>query len=643
LDWVASSPSAARRGLRAARAGRQQPSLAVGAVCVACALTLGAPSASAVGRPPAPLDAAKPVTSYRLDARLDAQHHSVHARETIFFRNVSQRPLDELWFHLYLNAFENERTLYLRDAGGRSGKRLGAPGHLRVLWLKSARYGAVDLWKASAPHSPHDARDRTDIRVPLPDALPPGETIELELEFEAQLPQIVERTGYEGSFHLVAQWFPKLARLEPGGTFVHFAFHPHAEFFADFGEYEVRLDVPEEHVVGSTGELQLENKKAGRAHYRARASGVHDFAWTSAPALALEKRHKGAIEVSMLGPQGQTRALGTIDRTLDAALPYYQTAYGAYPYPTLTVVQPPSEAGRSGGMEYPTFFTAGGSALMGRLGVRWLETVTAHELAHQWFYGLVATNEAEYPFLDEGLTSHAEWRFLEHAYGAGSQIDLLGFRVSRAAVGRYSGLSVGPEELVAQPARDFSSFRSLAGQVYGKTALALETLRRVYGPVAFDAALRAYAIEKRFRHPKPREFYESIERGLGTQARRALETLLARRGRLDVRVGEITTRHDWSCVTILTGGNVVLPLEVEIEFTDGRKQLHFFADPRPLEKLEFAHDLPIAVVRADPEQKLFIDENLLNNRGFPNGKPAPTATAARLSWLGQWALRVLRP
>ncbi len=168
--------------------------------------------------PPAP----QPVASYTLEARLDAKFHRISASGTIRFKNPSARPTRELYFHLYLNAFSNEDTLFLRNHGGRSGTLRGSTGSVEISRLTSRAFGSDNLWEKAAAHSPGDEKDRTDIRVPLPRPLKGGEEVVFEIEFEAQLPEIVERTGYHGDFHLIAQWFPKLAKREADGTWAHF-------------------------------------------------------------------------------------------------------------------------------------------------------------------------------------------------------------------------------------------------------------------------------------------------------------------------------------------------------------------------------------------------------------------------------------
>ncbi|MBL8743410.1 MAG: M1 family peptidase, partial [Myxococcales bacterium] len=185
----------------------------------------------------------RPVASYTLAASLDVDRHVISGTGSIMFVNVSDAPLSALFVHLYLNAFEHERTVFRRERslGFRGWDRVDEPGHVavkRFRWREESR----ELWPAGA-HTPGDPEDRTDIEVPLPRPIRPGETATFEIEFESQLPSVVLRTGFAGSFHMAGQWFPKLAKLEPDGTFAHFPFQRFSEFYADFGDYDVTIDV----------------------------------------------------------------------------------------------------------------------------------------------------------------------------------------------------------------------------------------------------------------------------------------------------------------------------------------------------------------------------------------------------------------
>lgn len=592
-----------------------------------------------------------PTTSYRIAARLDEVRHVVHANATITWLNRSSRPTSELWFHGYLNAF-TPGSLFLTSESGasRSGPKAGKPGALVVHALRIPALGGGDLWPSAAPHSPGLPNDRTDLRLPLPRPVLPGERLEIEVEFSAELPEIVERTGYHGDYHLVAQWYPKLARLEPDGTWAHFPFHPFAEFYSDFGDYEVELDVPRAHVVGASGQLERLGADGERATYRASLRGAVDFAWVSAPELfARTEQVDGTLVRLLLSTDDpNTPHLTAASETLR----YLSRTCAPYPYETLTIVEPPEGAARSAGMEYPSFVTTSAAGIYDQLGMRLAELTTVHEVGHQWFQGLLATDERRFPFLDEGVNSYFEARILDELHGGGGMLDWPGFRVSRAHSTRLHAVATrGRRRALHLPAADYPTFGSLSAHVYARTALTLDTLARAFGRERVDGALGDYCSESAGLHPTPRNLYEALaarigDAGLGRESALALvERLFEQPVHFDLAVGGIETRargpRSFSSQVRIDGWTLPLPFEVELRFADGSR-MRLPSSAVRAGNLRFEHDAALRRVVLDPEAKLLLDEDLGNNRrnvGAPTERPY--LTEATLAGLVQLLLRGL--
>ncbi|MFS8065858.1 MAG: M1 family peptidase, partial [Byssovorax sp.] len=210
------------------------------------------------------------VASYTLRASLDPAKHTLHGEGRIVWKNASRAPVSELWVHLYLNGFKNEKTLFQRVPlqDFRGNDTVSEHGHITVKRFAVREMDGQDLWPGAARTSPGDPDDETDIRVPLPRPVEPGATITADIAWDEQLPAITFRTGHLGNFHFFGQWFPKIARLEPDGHFAHFAFHHLSEFYADFGAYDVTIDTPDSLVVGATGRLEGEVRTSGRIERR---------------------------------------------------------------------------------------------------------------------------------------------------------------------------------------------------------------------------------------------------------------------------------------------------------------------------------------------------------------------------------------
>ena len=611
------------------------------------------------------------VASYEIDAKLDADLHRVQGRETIRFVNASRAPLGELWFHLYLNAFKNDKTLFLRSpfGAGRSGDKAREYGYVDVKRLSVVGGDGDDLWAKRDRHSPGDPDDETDIRVPLATPLEPGASLTLELSFEDQMPEIVERTGYAGSFHFFGQWFPKLARLEPDGRFTHFAFHPQSEFYADFGDYDVRLDVPAAYRVGATGSLTLSRESNGRKQLEYRAENVHDFAWTAWDRFETRSERIAGTQVTLLYPPHQERNAEAELASVRFALPHFNRLYGAYPYPNLTVVHPPESAGNAGGMEYPELITSGGPWFSTIGGARALDVVTTHELGHQWFYGLLASNEHASPFLDEGFNSYAEAEALESQYGPGSVFDGFGLRASSTALNRVFSAARGGDEPVAQGAADFSSFRSMGALVYSRTAITLATIERVYGRARFQRAFGLYTRSQRFKHPTFQDFLANISGELDASAISALTTALFERGTVDYLVRDISNAPVTSAAGVFDGpsgrenkkpeashanseftsravvfrhGSLQLPVDIALAFEDGTKQMRHWDGVGSSFEVTNSGPSRLVSIDIDPDERVLLEDDRSNNWFSTAGAAAPRCLD-QLLFAAQTAFGALSP
>lgn len=597
--------------------------------------------------PPAPAPAPAPLTaprvaSYTLEARLDVPSHLITGKGTLVWTNTASEPTRELWFHLYLNAFKNDKTLFLRSpfGAGRSGEHGSDYGYIDVSRLSVRELGGKDLWPDAARTSPGDPDDQTDIRLPLPSEVAPGATLTIDFEWTSRLPSIVERTGYSGSFHLLGHWFPKLARREPDGRWAHFSFHPQAEFYADFGRYEVTLDVPANMVVGATGRQSRSESDGQRRRLTFEADSVHDFAWTAWPEFKEKQQVIEGVEVRLLYPPGHDENARASLSALRFALPRFNRLYGSYPHPTLTVVHPPEHARNAGGMEYPTLITTGGPWWASWSGVRAVEGVTVHELGHQWFQGIVASNEYDWPFLDEGLNTFAEVRALDAAYGPGSLVSFGGLSISGSAARRAVAIPSGHDNPIAQPAARFSSFDSVGALIYARTAIALETVGNAWGHDALERAFASYTRRERFRHPTPKSFLDEVRQQLGADAHDALHGALFDKGWVDyelsdldcVRVtapggvfGDDAERKsverdpgagspEHSCRALVRRkGTLRFPVDVELIFDGGRRERRRWEGREEWTTFDATGPEEVVAAIVDPERSILLDESFGNN------------------------------
>jgi hypothetical protein len=592
------------------------------------------------------------VASYEIRARLVPATRTIEATERLRWTNDSSSAVSELPFHLYMNAFKNDRTTFMKESGGRHrGSRAGEDDWGRIDVRRVGLAGGADLTGTMAFLRPDDGNegDETVMCVTLPEPVGPGATVELDVEFAVRLPRIFARSGYSGDFYMAGQWFPKIGVLRDGAWNCH-QYHANSEFFADFGAYRVELIVPEAYVVGATGRRVSERRNGDGTKTLVHVQeDVHDFAWTACPEF-VEFRERFVLEdppvdteMILLVHKAHLNSRERYARALRQGLEYYSRSYGPYPYATITLVDPAPGAAGAVGMEYPTLFTAGTTSWMPP-GALFPEMVTIHEFGHGYWYGIVASNEFEEAWLDEGVNSYSEIKALERYYGEDrSMLDVQGIRLGDRASHRLRVAGSGRFDPVLRDSWSFVSGGSYGMNVYSKAALMLLTLERRLGEDVMARVMRTYYERWKFRHPRSEDFIRVAEEVGGQDLGWFFDQALRSPDRLDYGVSELTAREVEapgglsgkapagpapkariyrSEVVAARYGEWVFPQELLVTFSDGRKVRQSW-DGKDRWK-RFVYELPVKAVRAevDPDRKLVLDTNALNDSRLlePGGK-----------------------
>jgi hypothetical protein len=480
-----------------------------------------------------------PRTQYTLFALLEPEAHRLQGHAVIDFVNTTTVPVRELVLHLYPNAFAHPETVFAQEGGLRlRNLPLKRKGSLRMVSLTSA--ANVDLLaRADRELVP---RDQTQLRVPLPEPVPAGARLQVRARFEVLLPSLVARMGQgedgDGQdFNMIAQWFPKLAKLMPDATWRSTPYHGAGEFDADFADYELTVHVPADYVVAAPGVRAAACKDPSPLlSVGARFLGLRsehytlvralDIAWAAAPELQrVEHRRKGsAFTVEAYAPRG-ARALAERQAELAArALDELSALLGPYPHQRLVIVIPPPHGAGAAGMEYPglivgwtatpwaTFFPAASAH----------DVVTTHEVAHQWFPLIVASNEVANPVLDEGLAEWLGLHLLRDRYGHASEWSVLGVQASQLLglpLDAFDVTRASFETRYGVPSSWLPASKveldDLAHAMYLRPAIALEALAKQHGRTRLLRMLRSYASQHRFAHVKPSDLENALDAEYG--------------------------------------------------------------------------------------------------------------------------------
>jgi hypothetical protein len=650
--------------------------------------------------PPLPERSARNA-SYSIDARLDPVKHTIDGRLLLEWRNITDVATDTFPFHLYWNAFRNTLSTSARGEGRRSARpgrgededRGFGWTHVRAVRLEGA--SQVDLTPTLTYVQPDDgnADDRTVMQVKTPAPVAPGATARFAIEWSARIPcGEVGRSGWVHDYNFIVQWFPKIGVLQKSGWNAH-QFHPWSEFFSDYGVYDVRLTLPAGFVVGATGRLLGQTTGAdGSETFRFVQEDVHDFAWTASRRFVEKKgRFDDAgyppVEIRLLV---QPEHAHLSDRYIEATKTCLRS-YGAwsapYPYPQVTVVDPAWNSA-SGGMEYPTLFT-GGTTAWAPPELRSPEGVTIHECGHQFWYGLVGNNEFEEAWLDEGFNTYHTEKAAVLALGPNGWGRRY-FGVSTPARGSRGGWPVvapgvligrgeetlaglrraGKTDVMARRSWEYRTAEAYSLNSYGKPALSLQTLEGLVGDETMTRILRTYARRYRFGHPTSEDFITVVNEVTGRDYRWFFDETWFSSNLLDYAVSVRNERPrtlagfldgkgggppepapkaspspkdddsvgSWeSEVTVERRGEVRMPIELLVEFSDRRQQRETWDGQDRWKRFRYAG--PAKVIRAvvDPQHKLALDVDPSNNGWLDEqgvARRAATKWSARfLFWL----------
>lgn len=581
------------------------------------------------------------VVAYRIDARLDPARKSVDATESLTYHNLTGQPLQVFPFHLYLNAFQPKSTFMTEvRLNGTRGMGPGSgwdPKHYGAIEVKSLEVvGQGDLTREMQFIEPDDGNhdDHTVFQVKLPKPIPPGGSVEFRFAFHDQLPEVVERTGYKRNFFMIGQWFPKVGVWWHGAWNCH-QFHATSEFFADFGAFDVKTTVPADYVLGSTGDpVATAHNPDGTKTVTWHAEDIHDFSWTASPDFHLVEDSwtgsAGTVKIHLLMSPGNLRQTQRYLDSLKGTLDRFDRWYGPYPYDRITVVDPPHGGLDAGGMEYPTLIT-GGAVWWEPRGVRETEIVTEHEFGHQYWYGMVATNEFEEAWMDEGINSYSEAKILDSLYGRGqSAVNLLGMTADDAGLLRLEYLNEPDTDPMTRFAYKYMNSSAYGGVTYGKTATVLLTLEGLIGEDAMRQAMHTYFMRYRFTHPAGEDFLKTIEEVSGQNLRWYYDQAVSGTNILDYEALSIRSdRVDWyeknpprakegqtlyrDIVLVHRKGNFIFPVELEVKFSNGeRVREHWDGRDR---WMRYVYEKKARVVSAevDPDHKVPLDRDFFNN------------------------------
>jgi hypothetical protein len=559
---------------------------------------------------------------YTLEARLDEERDVLIGAGVLEYQNNSAEALDEIYFHLYLNAFRPN------SVWARTERR----ENLQFQELDDTEAGfhrmgvlSVD-GEALQPRYPH-APDSTVVAYALPRALEPGASMTFEFEWEARPSTLCRRQCRQGRSYDFAHWYPRVAVFDRTGWATR-PLYPQGEMYGEYGTYHVTLDVADDQVIGATGvpvsgdpgwdaepdsplpeplyrrefygdatagaEVGLlEGAPAqGRKRVVFHAEDVHHFAWSTSPDYLYEGGRLGDVAIHVLYRPGDLDwDLGAAVERGERALGWLQETFGPYPWPQLTILH----RLESGGTEFPMVLM-NGSASQGLI---------IHEGSHQYAHGIFGNNEWREGWLDEGMASFLSGWFAE-SHGTPDVWPGVMSGVGSA----IRGGMVAP---VSTESKDFPDFRTYNLMTYSVPEAILYMLRRTLGDAAFSAGLHDYYETKALEHVTEADLRASMERASGEDLGWFFDQWFHTTGTLDYAVGGVEQTQEgdsWRTrVEVVREGDIWMPIDVQIG-----DEVRRLTAPAASQTVEIVTGGRPAVVALDPSYAL-LDVDRTNNEG----------------------------
>jgi hypothetical protein len=484
--------------------------------------------------------------NYSIDVSLNENSRTLSGKLSVDYINHSPDTLQYIWFHLWPNGYKNSGTAFSKQLAQLKDRTVKAGAMNENGFIDSLDF-SIDGKAATIEVDP----EHIDIvKLLLPAKLLPGKNVVITTPFKVKVPSYASRMGFSGDMYMISQWYPKPAVYDRKG------WHPipyldQGEFYSDYGSFKVNITVPAAYVIGATGTLQNQDESAkykelgkknlaknngkrvkwdfyqpaaanGFKTLSYQAENIHDFAWFADKDFiihydTMQLQSGKVIDVfSFFQPDGNKEWRNSVGFIKDAVT-RYSGWIGEYPYPVVNAVEGPAN-GSSGGMEYPmiTLITSP------EANKERLDAVITHEVGHNWFYGILGSNERDHAWMDEGINSYYQFRYEAEKYKTNSIFDnQIPREVKQKPVEEFVGIiynaiaQIPMKSPIETPSENFTSSEEYGITVYVKAAMWMYIMELSLGKENMEKAMHAYFNEWKFKHPYPEDLKSTFEHSTG--------------------------------------------------------------------------------------------------------------------------------
>jgi hypothetical protein len=522
--------------------------------------------------------------NYQMDIDFNAENHTFRGTQTLVYTNNSPDTLDHVFYHLYFNAFQPGSSMDVRS------RTIEDPDPRivdRIYNLKPDEIGFHKINKLTQDGEKLDLKiEGTVAEVKLAKPILPGKSATFEMNFNSQIPVQIRRSGRnneEGVDYTMTQWYPKLAEYDRDGW--HSEPYVAREFHGVFGTFNVNITIDSKYTIAGTGIVQNPEEvghgyaettaTSEKTTWRFKAENVHDFAWAADPEYNhLKTTLSNGTEIHFfhrndsLINQNWTRLVPFTEQMFNIM----NDKFGVYPYPQFSVIQ-----GGDGGMEYPMCTMISGTGGFGGL-----VSVTVHEAIHNWYYGVLASNEQKFPWMDEGFTTFAQNFALDSIFKRNK------FNPHERSHREYiSNVLSGKEEPLSTGADHYKTNSAYSSNAYSKGCVFLDQLSDIIGQETFDMAMIHYFNQWKFKHPTPQDFKRIMEKESRMELDWYFDAWIGTTKTIDYGIHTVSYNGKKTIVEIERIGSLPMPVEIKITSDKGIQYSYI-----PLEIMRGAKPVP---------------------------------------------------
>ena len=521
---------------------------------------------------------------YQMDIDMDVNTHKLQGTQRLVYFNNSPDALNRVFYHLYFNAFQpnsmmDVRNQTLPDADPRVGDRISK------LQKNEVGYQHIKSLKVDGQAVKYEVVG-TILEVDLNTPIAPNSSVTFDMEFEAQVPVQIRRTGRdnkEGIAYSMSQWYPKMCEYDYQGW--HANPYIGREFYGIWGDFDVKITIDKDYIIGGTGYLQNPNEighgyqdegvkikrkrrqKTNTWHFI--APEVHDFMWGADPDYthtSYQAENGPMMHFFYQENENTKDNWEALPKIMDKAFTFINKEYGKYPYDQYTFIQ-----GGDGGMEYPMATLITGERPLGSL-----VGVSVHELMHSWYQMVLATNESLYPWMDEGFTSFASGETMNHLKILKA---IPGDPVTFPQKGSYGGYfalaNSGREEPMTTHSDHYMTNFAYGRAAYSKGATFLSQLRYVIGKENVAKGLLTYYNTWKFKHPNINDFMRIMEKQSGIELDWYKEYFVNTTQQIDYAIAGVNELDGKTNVILNRIGGMPMPLDVVVKYVDGTSETFY--------------------------------------------------------------------